>query len=496
MASKSSSTSIFDFISKLNTVTIERLYGKGNEGNAGSWACKALYQSLSQLGKNYVMRLLFVTAPIDAEELQGWVYSDCRDIHYQTIKELKKFRILLDFHDDFGGSKKTQFIMNKYFQKGLQFAITNPIEPWSDTSAFQALKIDKSKPSAENLETNSVSQWNEVLLTLLSMPIPRRAEVSESDYNMKRQTINNFLIASNLMVKFPGTEQYQISADGYEYVLKDHQGQVWTYILEYLNRMSTHDEALSLLFMLSYCTLGEGYPIDALTKLQQQLIFEFSHFGIIYIHSVKSSRFYPCNVAINLIFHTEKLFVTQETVVQARALTIGTVRSVNLSTVDLKIIVQTNCDVVAYISNDLHYAMLNIFVDVKIKLPNMAMGKITREKVRDAYKRGIKVTQILDFLTLHAHPITANREHVVPLNIQDQLALWYAEQYRISDADAVVISCSDIIGMNETTFTTLFGYANDRLDCVLWADLGTLTFAVTSEGYEQLSCYAQDELSL
>jgi hypothetical protein len=57
------------------------------------------------------------------------VYSDCRDIHYATIQELKNFRILQDVPNDFGGSKAL-LIMNKYFQKGMQFAITSPIEPW------------------------------------------------------------------------------------------------------------------------------------------------------------------------------------------------------------------------------------------------------------------------------------------------------------------------------------------------------------------------------
>jgi hypothetical protein len=50
--------------------------------------------------------------------------------------------------------------------------------------------------------------------------------------------------------------------------------------------------------------------------------------------------------------------------------------------------------------------------------------------------------------------------------------------------------------MNETTYTTLYNYAKERLECVLWADPATLTFAVTPEGFVQLDSYAQDELAL
>ena len=122
-----------------------------------------------------------------------------------------------------------------------------------------------------------MSQWNEVLLTLLEMPIPKRTDISDSDRAMKLATINNFLIASNLMIKLPGSDKYHLTADGYEYVLKDHQGQVWAYILECLNNLPSHDEALSLLFMLSDCTLGEGYPIVLTHSLTHLLTHSLTH---------------------------------------------------------------------------------------------------------------------------------------------------------------------------------------------------------------------------
>jgi hypothetical protein len=38
--------------------------------------------------------------------------------------------------------------------------------------------------------------------------------------------------------------------------------------------------------------------------------------------------------------------------------------------------VETNMQVVAYCESDLHLAMLKLFVEVDVRMPNMAMGKV------------------------------------------------------------------------------------------------------------------------
>jgi hypothetical protein len=52
----------------------------------------------------------------------------------------------------------------------------------------------------------------------------------------------------------------------------------------------------------------------------------------------------------------------------------GGARASKVGTLD--VIVETNMQVVAYVSSELHLAMLKLFVDISIRMPNMAMGKV------------------------------------------------------------------------------------------------------------------------
>ena len=98
----------------------------------------------------------------------------------------------------------------------------------------------------------------------------------------------------------------QITAKGYEYMLKSYQQQVWLFVYETIQHIEGRDELLSLLFMLSYCEFGEGYPIAALTPPQKTLVLEFSAVGLVYVEDASVSdaggQFYPSNIAINMMF--------------------------------------------------------------------------------------------------------------------------------------------------------------------------------------------------
>ena len=89
---------------------------------------------------------------------------------------------------------------------------------------------------------------------------------------------------------------------------------------------------------------------------------------------------------------------------------------------DFTVIVQTNFQLVAYVTSTLHIAMLSLFTDIHTRLPNMALGMVTRASVKEAYRMGIRAAQIIGFLKSHAHPRVADRaEGVVPENVTDQM---------------------------------------------------------------------------
>jgi transcription initiation factor TFIIH subunit 4 len=132
---------------------------------------------------------------------------------------------------------------------------------------------------------------------------------------------------------------------------------------------------LALFFLLSDCKFGNCYPIEALTRSQKQLVNEFSKIGLIYMRNILSTRFYPTQVAINMLFKSVK---TSDEELEKDKNERNNGNMNDKKTAVIRIIVETNLQVIAYVTSDLHLAMLKLFVDLSVRMPNMAMGKITR----------------------------------------------------------------------------------------------------------------------
>jgi len=57
------------------------------------------------------------------------------------------------------------------------------------------------------------------------------------------------------------------------------------------------------------------------------------------------------------------------------------------------------------------------------RLPNLAVGVLTRDSVRQALRSGITAKQIVDFLRQHAHPEMMKELPALPLTIVDQVLI-------------------------------------------------------------------------
>lgn len=55
------------------------------------------------------------------------------------------------------------------------------------------------------------------------------------------------------------------------------------------------------------------------------------------------------------------------------------------------------------IANELEIAILNLFVDIRIRYPNLVVGKLDRQHVKAAMEKGISAAQIIAYLGSHAH---------------------------------------------------------------------------------------------
>jgi transcription initiation factor TFIIH subunit 4 len=320
-----------------------------------------------------------------------------------------------------------------------------------------------------------------------------------------------------------------MTSKGYEYMLKDYAHQVWDFLLFIVehtesflvmtnqsqsqkqsqkqsqsqsqnNPKNVREEILLLIFMLSYTEVGSPYPIEALTEVQRQVIYYFSDVGIVYMRSRGSKLFYPSQTAVNMLFGTSSL-PSGGTLTSVRAGTSsgapggaaagqggGGGEIVSVKDYNLQIIVETNLQVTAYLTTDLHLALLQLFVKVTVRLPNMAFGRLVREKVKDAYRAGIQASQIIDFLQFHAHPIVKNNATILPSNVIDQLVLWEMEMQRVSFAAGSYLEVTSLI--NHNVFKSLVNDLKHK-KMLLWSsDLNKLesklAIVVTPDGENEV----------
>lgn len=179
-----------------------------------------------------------------------------------------------------------------------------------------------------------------------------------------------------------------ITAKGYEYMLLDIQNQVWLFMLECLKKsVSSQVDILYMVFMLSFCRVGTGYAISLLSPPQQHVLKDLCEMGLVFITrdeeegGVIRSRqvgggtlFYPTHIAISML-HTSPADGTNTPSSGGSGVVL---RGNVMNSMSLTIIVETNFQVVAYVTSKLHLAMLSLFVDTRsmIRMPNMVSGVV------------------------------------------------------------------------------------------------------------------------
>ena len=72
------------------------------------------------------------------------------------------------------------------------------------------------------------------------------------------------------------------------------------------------------------------------------------------------------------------------------------------------------CRVYAYTTSAVQVSILRLFVRCDVLLPNLFVGTITRDSVREALSMGLGAEQVVAYMRDHAHPRVANNVPVVP----------------------------------------------------------------------------------
>jgi transcription initiation factor TFIIH subunit 4 len=183
--------------------------------------------------------------------------------------------------------------------------------------------------------------------------------------------------------------QIEITNEGFQFLLQDRKTQIWIVLQQYLENLEKNQliksEVLQFLFELSFMESGgKGYVFHTLTKTQKVFVEDLTEFGIIYQRTKdrkkeldnKSRKFYPTSFSIGLIYSGD-----------------DTVMDWNIKDQG-NIILETNYKLYAYTSSPLEIAILSIFVQLQYRTPNLVVGMLTRESVREALTSGITSKQV------------------------------------------------------------------------------------------------------
>lgn len=217
-----------------------------------------------------------------------------------------------------------------------------------------------------------------------------------------------------------------ITSKGFQFLLEDRQTQLWQVLVFYaMHKQQRGDsvaDIISLFFSLGCMQLGQDYSASQSFPDSQDILDDLEQYGFIYRRPEASAhdQFFPTHLATSLCSGDSSASRSQ--------------------TADEKrfLILETNYKIYAYTSNELEIAILNLFVNIRVRYPNLVVGRLDRKIVKEAMNKGISAYQIIAYLSSHAHPQMFN--HPPPLlhpSVTDQLHLWDRERSRLTAQDSV-----------------------------------------------------------
>jgi hypothetical protein len=260
---------IYDYLYELSDEQINQLYGATDQNYSQSqWVCRAIFQSLNEVSRLIIMRLIFLlpspvssslsspsplpSSSIKLEELALWFHQHLTTKPINMIHELIQSRIL-------SISSNNEITMNPGFQESLKYNLTGIYEPWAipDTATAAAtaavdrsddklkLKLHniKSVPTEHELHHECIQKWNNILQFMITCDYSLGISGTVINYLLEAQLMQKVTSQSSLsqnhpnelLIKLNVPTQPAVSADpkklcitskGYEYLLLDIQTQV------------------------------------------------------------------------------------------------------------------------------------------------------------------------------------------------------------------------------------------------------------------------------
>ncbi|CAJ1946016.1 unnamed protein product [Cylindrotheca closterium] len=432
----------------------------------GRYVCRAVLQELPMTSQQVVVRLICCGGSFPRNLVNIWCGK--KYWGHKQIMEMVKWAILKQPADDDAAIQLTDEFFQGY-KAALHSMDTSPWSPLTpaqvevmeqEASAVEGKPVKFPAMTQEDLERYTQSQWDAVLHYLVGTP---NLDVQPNP------AISHFLLETKLMQPDP---EYRgdpeeaplvITRKGYDFMLQDSTQQVWHFVLQYLQSIERQGnekavvfkrEALLVLLCLSYAKFGECYASAVLSKDGRRIVRDLALFGLLYVKKVgKKSVFYPTRIAMQLVGGAEASSSSKSGKRgggggmwswSSKALDSALAHPYPSDSSHLAIIVQTNFQLCAYTTSELHVSMLGLFCEVQTirRLPNVVFMAITRDSIKGAFALGIQAHQILRFLEKHVHPkLRDNTTSPIPSNVVDQVYLWDRERHRVEWNEVFMHQC-------------------------------------------------------
>ncbi|XP_060065696.1 general transcription factor IIH subunit 4-like [Ylistrum balloti] len=434
---------LHSYLKTLPSDTLDNLYNHPA-------TCLAVFRELPELSKHYVMRMLFVEQAVSQSVVAMWVTNKHQNEHKTSARVLSELRVWQE-QGMVGGLPG--WTLSPTFRQNMRVALLGGERAWIGGGA---LIPDKHAKDIPFLDKYALERWECVLHFMVGS--------SEGTDGVGNDIID-VLLHSGLMKSEPNEPLPSITPAGFQFLLMDSSSQVWYFMLQYLETVESRGmnltECLSFLFQLSFSTLGKDYSTEGMTEQQLRFLQHLREFGLVYQRKRKAMRYYPTRLAVNLA---------------------SGVTSLNTDTNQQGyLMVETNYRVYAYTDSPLKVALVALFCEMLYRFPNMAVGNLSRESVREALVRGITAEQIISFLRTHAHPKMLKQNPVLPPTITDQIRLWEMERDRFKFTDGVLYSQFN----SQSDFELLRDYAKD-LDVLTWENPSKRVMVVSRSGHDDV----------
>ncbi|KAF9358669.1 RNA polymerase II transcription factor B 52 kDa subunit [Mortierella sp. NVP85] len=434
------------------------------------------------------MSSLYVDAPIPVDDMKQWFKGSAGLAkHEEAMQRLKALKI---FAEDRGN-----YTMNATFVDQFRNALTGG--GTSQSFGLATSTPDKHHVDIAFLDDYATKQWEAILHFM----------VGTTEGRPPCKGVLNLLGRSGLMTggsdaASQGDADFverldfgvpKITHKGFQFLLQDINTQVWAFLLQYLNMAESLNmdlvEVLTFFFQLGSLELGNDYSSETLTPTQTHLLEDLKAYGIVYQRKRGSRRFYPTRLATTLTSGTPVMLGSHANAAKHAA---AASRKTEEEEEDDHgfIILETNYRMYAYTDSPLQIAVLNLFIHLRDRFPNMVTGVITRDSIRRALSKGITADQIITYLTTHAHAQMRKHTPILPLTVVDQIRLWEIEKNRLRPTPSWLYSQFN----RQQDFDSTLQYANE-LGIVLWSNPKKKQMCIKSEGHQAVGNYIRKLLS-